>query len=84
MSNLVATYLLLIIENLRSVISASKCSFICFLEIKSRGFKSYFSCKGVVILNPAVGQWSRGEGVKNILRPALGGLKMFYISFKGV
>ena len=27
--------------------------------------------------------WSRGEGVKNIWRPALGGLKKFYISFEG-
>ena len=46
-SNLVATYLLLIIENLRIVVLASKCSFIFFPEEKSRGiFECYFSCEG--------------------------------------
>ena len=46
-SNLVATYLLLIIENLRIVILASKCSSICFQVKKSRGiFEGYFSCEG--------------------------------------
>ena len=38
------SYLLLMIENLRIVTSASKCSVICILEIKSRKFEGYFSC----------------------------------------
>ena len=39
--------------------------------------------KGLVIFNPAVGGWSRSEGVKNIWSPALEEVKNFYISFEG-
>ena len=39
--------------------------------------------KGLVIFNPSVGGGRKVRGVKNIWRPALGGLKNFYISFKG-
>ena len=33
-----------------------------------------YRSRGLAIFNPAVGGWSRGEGVKNIWRPALEGL----------
>ena len=39
--------------------------------------------KRLVIFNPAVGGGREVREVKNIWKPALGGLKMFYISLKG-
>ena len=51
---------------------------ICFLLRKQS------SAKGLVIFNPAVGGGREVRGVKNIWRPAWRGLKIFYISFKGV
>ena len=52
--------------------------------VSSRYKKSLLAFfQGLVIFNPAIGGWSRDEGVKNIWRPVWGGLKIFCISFEG-
>ena len=45
------------------------------MESQAVRFTVFFPIKGLIIFNPAVGGWSRGEGVKKFLDLLEGGLK---------